>query len=226
MRLSIAFWLVALGAILRAQQAPDKQEINRMMDAIRAAVRMDDWTEASRIAIRLNATLLEWRTKAQASPALEMQHLEMLAGKDSISRNPLLPRMTKAAFAAGDWTRAERYANEALEAAGHGVFWWTGDAIHQGNIVLGRLAMRRSDLEQARRFLLAAGKTPGSSSLASLGPNMALAKDLLDRGESAAVLEYLKASGEFWHADRGKLAEWTALIHAGLKPDFGANLTY
>ncbi len=226
MRLSIAFWLVALGAILRAQQAPDKQEINRMMEAIRAAVRMDDWTEASRIAIRLNATLLEWRTKAQASPALEMQHLEMLAGKDSISRNPLLPRMTKAAFAAGDWARAERYANEALEAARHGVFWWTGDAIHQGNIVLGRLAMHRSDLEQARRFLLAAGKTPGSSSLASLGPNMALAKDLLDRGESAAVLEYLKESGEFWHADRGKLAEWTALIRAGLKPDFGTNLNY
>jgi hypothetical protein len=44
---------------------------------------------------------------------------------------------------------------------------------------------------------------------------MALAKDLLDRGESAAVLEYLKQSGEFWHAHRGKLAEWTALIRAG-----------
>ena len=224
-RLSIAFWLVGV-AMLPAQQAPDKQEINRMMDAIRAAVRMDDWAEASRIAIRLNATLLEWRTKAQASPALEMQHLEMLAGKDSISRNPLLPRMTKAAFAAGDWARAERYANEALEAATHGVFWWTGDAIHQGNIVLGRLAMRRSDLEQAKRFLLAAGKTPGSSSLTSLGPNMALAKELLDHGESAAVLEYLRESVEFWHADRGKLAEWTALIRASLKPDFGANLTY
>ena len=64
------------------------------------------------------------------------------------------------------------------------------------------------------------------TSLASLGPNMALAKDLLDRGEAAAVLEYLRESGEFWHADRGKLAEWTALIRAGLKPDFGANLTY
>jgi hypothetical protein len=225
-RLLIAAWLLGMGATLPAQQAPDKQELNRMMDAIRAAIRTDDWTEASRIAIRLNATLLEWRTKPRASPALEMQHLEMLAGKDSISRNPLLPRMTNAAFAAGDWARAERYANEALEAATHGVFWWTGDAIHQGNIVLGRLAMRRSDLEQARRFLLAAGKTPGSSSLASLGPNMALAKELLDRGESAVVLEYLKEAGEFWHADRGKLAEWTALIRAGLKPDFGANLTY
>ena len=150
----------------------------------------------------------------------------MLGGKDSMTRNPLLPRMTKAAFAAGDWVRARRYAEEALEAARHGVFWWTGDAIHQGNIVLGRLALRESNLEAAKRYLLAAGKTPGSSALASLGPNMALAKELLDRGESAAVVEYLEECRTFWDGNRGKLAEWLALVRAGLHPDFGANLGY
>ena len=44
--------------------------------------------------------------------------------------------MAKAAYAAGDFPRAMSYAGEALDAAKHGVFWWTGDAVHQGNIIL------------------------------------------------------------------------------------------
>jgi len=192
---------------------------------MRAAIRRDDWSEASRISIRLNASLLV-RTRPQATPSVELQHLETLAGRDSITRGPYLARLAKAAFAAADHARAEAYANEALAAARHGVFWWTGDAIHQGNIVLGRLALRRNDIEEAKRHLIAAAKTPGSSTLAGIGPNMQLAKDLLDRGETAAVVEYLQHCGSFWDGNRGKLAEWIALVKAGLKPDFGANLSY
>jgi hypothetical protein len=211
---------------LAHQPQPDLRELNQMLEQIRAAMRADDWPEASRVAFRLNAAILVLRTRTQASPALELQHLEMLGGKDPMTRAPLLARMTRAAFAAGDWARAERCANEALEAAKHGVFWWTGDAIHQGNIVLGRLAERQSNVEAAKGYLLAAGKTPGSSSLASLGPNMALAKELLDRGETATVLEYLEECAHFWDGNRGKLKEWMVLIRGGLKPDFGANLGY
>ena len=166
------------------------------------------------------------RIRTQATPSIELQHLEAVAGKDPITRNPFLPRMAKAAFAATEYTRAEAYAEEALEAARHGTFWWTGDAIHQGHIVLGRLALRRNDIDQTRLHLIAAGKTPGSSSLAGVGPNMQLARDLLDRGESAAVAEYLQGCGNFWEGNRGKLAEWIVLVKAGLKPDFGANLGY
>jgi hypothetical protein len=92
--------------------------------------------------------------------------------------------------------------------------------------VLGRLALRGADVDEARRYLLAAGKTPGSSSLAAQGPNMALARDLLEHGESAAVLQYLEECAAFWSGNRGKLAEWMALIRAGLKPDFGVNVVY
>jgi len=222
--------LVLLGmaavALAGAQPKPDQKEFNLMLDQIRAAIRAEDWPEASRIAMRLNAALLNLRARSQASPLLELQHLEMLAGNNSMTRNPLLPRMVRAAFAAGEWARAESLANEALEAAKHGVFWWTGDAIHQGNIILGRLALRESKLEAAKRFLLAAGRTPGSSSLDGLGPNMALAKDLLDAGETATVLAYLESCGQFWNGNRGKLAEWIALVRAGLTPDFGPNLGY
>jgi glutathione S-transferase len=55
---------------------------------------------------------------------------------------------------------------------------------------------------------------------------MALARDLLEHGESAAVLQYLEECAAFWSGNRGKLAEWMALIRAGLKPDFGVNVVY
>src|SRR3954453_18550656 len=181
MRRALALFILA--ASLPAQSGqPTKDDLNRLIDEIRVAIRRDDWSEASRLSIRLNAALL-MHTRTQRTPLLELQHLETLAGPDPIARNPFLPRLAKAAFAAGDYVRAEGYANEALEAARRGVFWWTGDAIHQGNIVLGRLALRRNDVEEAKRRLVAAGRTPGSSTLASVGPSMQLAKDLLDRGE-------------------------------------------
>ena len=208
------------------QQQPDKQEMYRMLDDIRASIRLDDWNEAWRLAVRLNASIVERLPRTGASPDLELQHLEFMAGSNAISRGPLLARLARTALAAGDLKKAERYANEALTESKHGVFWWTGDAIHQGNIVLGRLALSGGDVQGAGRYLLLAGKTPGSSSLAAQGPNMALARDLLERGESAAVLQYLEECGAFWNGNRGKLAEWMALIRAGLKPDFGLNVTY
>jgi hypothetical protein len=55
---------------------------------------------------------------------------------------------------------------------------------------------------------------------------MALARDLLGRGETATVLAYLESCGQFWSGNRGKLAEWIALVRAGLTPDFGLNLGY
>ena len=71
----------ALAIALRAQtQSPEKQEFTRMLDELRAAIRADDWAEASRISMRLNAALLEKRTRGQVTPALELEHVEMLAG--------------------------------------------------------------------------------------------------------------------------------------------------
>ena len=142
MRLALALFVLA--GVLRAQPArpapanptgqPTKDDLTLMVDEMRAAIRRDDWSEASRLAVRINAALL-MRNRTQTTPSLELQHLETLAGRDSITRGPFLARLAKAAFAASDYNRADTYATEALEAARHGVFWWTGDAIHQGNIV-------------------------------------------------------------------------------------------
>jgi hypothetical protein len=226
MRLLVFCCLISAATLRAAPQQPDKQELYRMLDDIRSSIRLDDWNEAWRVAVRLNSAVVSRLPRTGASPDLELQHLESMAGNNSISRGPLLARLARTALAAGDLKKAQRYADEALAASKSGVFWWTGDAVHQGNIVLGRLALSSGEVEQAERYLLLAGQTPGSTSLAALGPNMALARDLLERGESAAVLQYLEECGTFWGGNRGKLAEWMALIRAGLKPDFGTNLTY
>lgn len=104
--------------------------------------------------------------------------------------------------------------------------WNFGNAIHKGNLVLGRVALRAGDTEGAKKFLLEAGKTPGSPHLNSFGPNMTLAKELLEKGESAAVLEYFQLCSTFWEMGREKLREWSGLVKKGVVPDFGANLSY
>ncbi len=205
----------------------DKEALYDLLDNLRAAIRNDDWAEAWRLRIRL-ADVIDARRRisGQVSPDLELAHVELMAGRDATTRTPLLPRLAKTAFAARQYDKAQSYATEALQAAKNGQFWWTGDAIHQGNIVLGRLALMRSDVPAAVRYLLAAGKTPGSVALGGVGPNMALARDLLGRRQADAVIEYLEECRAFWKADHGKLAEWLALVKAGLTPDFGPNVDY
>ena len=217
-----------LVAVARAAPASDKDEIYRLLDDLRVAVRNDDWAEGWRLAARLNWAVISRRdSTGQVSPDLELSHVEMMAGRDATTRSPLLPRLAKAAFNAHQYAKAEGYAKEALDAAARGSsFWWAGDAIHQGNIVLGRLALQRGESQAAGQFLLAAGKTPGSAVLGSLGPNMGLARDLLQRGQREVVEQYLEACKGFWKADRGKLAEWLALVRAGITPNFGANVDY
>src|SRR3954467_7571230 len=105
--------VLALAAVACAQQKPDQKELTLLLDEIRAAVRAEDWPEASRLTIRLNAALMNVRARSQGSPLIELQHLEILAGQNATTRNPLLPRMVRAAYAAGEWARAEGLANEA-----------------------------------------------------------------------------------------------------------------
>lgn len=75
-------------------------------------------------------------------------------------------------------------------------------------------------------FLRAAGETPGSPQLNSFGPNMTLAKDLLERGERDAVLAYFEACRVFWKMGGNSLDAWRQDVEAGRIPNFGANLRY
>jgi hypothetical protein len=86
--------------------------------------------------------------------------------------------------------------------------------------------VREGRIADAKRYLLEAGKNPGSPVLGSFGPNMSLAKDLLDKGQRDVVLEYFELCRKFWKMDRGRLDQWSQEVKDGKTPDFGANLDY
>jgi hypothetical protein len=135
--------------------------------------------------------------------------------------------IAKLSFELGDHGTAERFAREALAVApDYRDDWNYGNAIHDGHMVLGRVALARGDLHEAKRRLLRAGRTPGSPQLVSFGPNVSLARDLLDVGERETVLEYLRLCRAFWKSERRPLDEWIVILEHGERPDFGSNLYY
>jgi hypothetical protein len=145
-----------------------------------------------------------------------------LAGIDRFYR---LVDLARAAFDAGATEKAATYGQELLDAAGHyPTDWNCGNAIYYGNWVLGRIALRQGDAAKAGEYLLRAGATPGSPQLNSFGPNMKLAQELLEKGQTAVVLQYFELCAKFWKREEGKLATWTATVKAGGVPSFGMNL--
>lgn len=129
-----------------------------------------------------------------------------------------LSYLAKAAFHAGANDKAKDYAERLIKTGDQ------GEGVHHGNLILGRVALRAGDAEGAGKFLLLAGRSTGSPSLSSFGPNMSLAKELLDKGHKDVVLEYLTLCGKFW--SNPKLAQWISTVQASGVPDFGGNLSY
>ncbi|THH41720.1 hypothetical protein [Neolewinella litorea] len=118
---------------------------------------------------------------------------------------------------AEDYLRiAERYADSRHY----------GNAIHQANTVLGLLELERGRIEVAEQYLVRAACTPGSPQLSGMGPNMLLAKKLLEAGRTQTVLEYLTHCGKIWKLSFGRIWMWKLNIRRGRTPDFGANLSH
>jgi Flp pilus assembly protein TadD len=139
----------------------------------------------------------------------------------------LLNDLTKMAFEAGELESAVSYSRELLETAERRPDDWNyGNAIHDGHLVLGRIALQGGDVDEAKTRLLESGKTRGSPQLNSFGPSLLLAKELLEAGEKDAVLAYLEAIGKFWHLGTDRLEQCKRAIESGNPPDFGPNLFY
>ena len=133
----------------------------------------------------------------------------------------------KQSFAQGKTEDARNYASNLLALLPKFPNDWNyGNAVQDGNLVLGRIALQEGRIEEAKRYLLAAGGSPGSPQMNSFGPSLSLAKDLLEKGESNAVLEYFDLCRKFWRLDNGRLDRWSHEVKAGKIPDFGANLVY
>ena len=139
-------------------------------------------------------------------------------------QDSLLASLAKTALAAGLNDDAKTFAAKMLDDDTAG--WNRGNQIHHGNLILGQIALADGNVEEAKSRLLLAGKTPGSPQLNSFGPNMQLAKELLERNETAVVLEYFELCKKFWKSPHQKLDDWTKDVKANRIPQFGANLAY
>jgi len=140
----------------------------------------------------------------------------------------LMTRAAPAAFTDGETAKAGALAEQLLkDAESWKQNWNYGNATHAANIVLGRIALKTGETDEAKKFLLAAGKTPGSAQLNTFGPDMTLAKDLLEKGERDVVIEYLALCSKFWGKHhQAKIDNCTSEVKAGVIPHFGANLKY
>ena len=141
-----------------------------------------------------------------------------------LARDALLQSLAKAALAANKPKTAKEYAERMLIRNRPG--WNSGNDIHHGNVILGRIALEVGDVEKAKEHLIEAGKTPGSPQLDSFGPNMTLAKELLEKGEKDVVLRYFELCSTFWELGRDRLDNWSDLVKDGKIPNFGPNLNY
>ncbi len=167
--------------------------------------------------------------KGQDAAAKSLAEFEKAQAVDisAVSKINRLASLAKSAFDAGHTEKASRYANELLEAGTKDSQNWNyGNAIHHANNVLGRLALQKGDIKQADEYLLKAGQTPGSPQLNSFGPNMSLAKGLLEAGERESVLQYFDLCRKFWRMGGDRLDTWTTEVKGDKVPNFGANLDY
>jgi len=169
---------------------------------------------------RISELEARWpRSKQQVLADLEADH-----DVADPERSFVLPQLAKAALDAGELGKAESYARESLHVREPGPM--NGDGIHTANNILGLLALRNGNVAQANQYLLEAGRVQGGAVLGSFGPNMRLAKELLQKGERDVVLEYFSLCRKFWTMGGKQLDAWTATVRSGGIPEFGANLEY
>ena len=223
---------VLLAFSLRASaqtSTDDTSKIYDLINQVKAAVDKGNFEKAQTLDRDLSLKLLTQASKKRqvVSPAQKYADLKAALPDDAFKRFLALPRIAMAALYSGDMAGAEGYAREVLADISRFPNFSSGDATFYGNLVLGSVALKRDhDVGAAKTWLLAAGKTVGTPALDTFGPNMSLAKDLLDAGERDAVLQYFDECRSFWKDGVEKLNQWTDKVRQGSMPTFGANLVY
>ncbi|HXG85196.1 MAG TPA: hypothetical protein VNI84_14340, partial [Pyrinomonadaceae bacterium] len=96
-----------------------------------------------------------------------------------------------------------------------------GAATHEGNILLGRAALKEGNIERAKEYLLISARAPLRQKYNTLSyPNLTLAGELLAAGEKNIVLDFLKLCENFTGTDTKSLQLWQNEIRQGKTPDF------
>ena len=134
--------------------------------------------------------------------------------RDPRSRETLAADMAEAEFKISNYKGAAFLAKIHLQSADRG-------AVQRANTLLGRVALRTDDTESAKQYLLDSSKPDAARYVGVSGPTMVLAKELLDKGERDAVVQYLENCLALWPRGEDVLTFWINEIRSGRTPDFG-----
>lgn len=185
-----------------------------------------------KILISLLALVVAWSVLGYRNysyinlPESTKAEIELNNADSEIHRFYALNDAAKTSFNAKEYEKAKKYATElSTLAEKYPNDWNYGNAVYDAHVVLGRLALLDNNIETANEELLLAVKTPGSPQLDSFGPNMTLARDLIEKGQREPVIQFLVECKRFWY-DHQKVDEWIKVIKSGEIPDFRANLLY
>src|SRR5664280_827458 len=132
-----------------AQQTPsltpeEVQALTGLADQVKAALQARDVEKAKQLTRDLTMRLYEIKKAAEPTAQQKLADLERSAAPDEIHRFYGLSRLANAAFDAGELDKAESYAKELLGLAPrYPKDWNYGNAIFFGNMVVGRVALRR-----------------------------------------------------------------------------------
>ena len=99
----------------------------------------------------------------------ELEQAEAVDTSDD-SKVVRLKELAESAYNAGEIEKAKKYAKELLKTGTKDSQNWNyGNAIHAGNCVLGRIALKEGHIPEANEYLLKAGETPGRRNSIHLG---------------------------------------------------------
>jgi hypothetical protein len=161
------------------------------------------------------------RSKAAAARALKEWEAALALIKSDSERFYLLTSTAPIAVDAGSLPKAARYAGSLLRLAkSRRANWNHGNALHHAHSALGRVALRKKRLADAKSHLIASARTKGSPQLDSFGPSFDLAAELLARGEAKTVTRYLELCRKFWTMGERSIDAWIKSIRESGKTDF------
>lgn len=145
---------------------------------------------------------------------------DFLQQTDSKQRFFDMPRASVAYYMLGFYNEARGIANEmkALPKAYSGT-WNDGNLAYYSNWIFGMLALDAGKVETSKELLLLSGECGGSPQLNSFGPNMRLAKRLLERGEKETFLEFLDLIERFWKNGENWLTIWREVVEKNREPN-------
>ncbi len=124
-----------------------------------------------------------------------------------------LGRAARSSARHGASTRAAAYAQQTIAVADRVPPGTTrGTAVHGAHTILGHWALAQQDVEGAIDHLMRAAQIAGSAVVASSGPELSLANDLLAMGHTAAVIAYLERCRSLWPRGVKTLAAWVEAV--------------